>query len=695
MGNPQETAQERWRCKGAACWGWARRGRMRVVVVDAFGCKAEDRALWREFRGATTKAVRDVDLGGVKIEVVRLAEVRRLVYDEADPKCGTEGMRELDRVDMFCIGCQPNLFPWEEAGRDLAVLLRMCFVTSKVVFGSGALGHFLGYLCCTRGLHLLPVNGPAGSELSSLDAHAMAAKVRDPQRDVFLDCATGDTYMFKARKGRWVPYTNVGSKLKSGKEPRVTRHVARVAKPLVGTYFSKSNETICFAEGRTANHWLLRGIEEVEFVVRSQSKWMLDADSNLRSKHQYETILRDRAAPLLVRCRNFVAAHFDISARYPQTLMILQNFVRKEMRRIQQRGSVDRKGAVYLNFQTQLAETTEDSQAVARSVESRLTQDARTRAEAAHASECVFLQNRSKEYKVVRSNKDVAKLRAKQPVKSTRKRQSNFAANDGCDFKTENSLAEQALRLRKVKETRARGMVFCKPRMRPCSAPMHKVHSASTGDLRLAYLRQDSKEPVFDATDHRHGELTSNPLATTHNFRTFKANPALARAKSATTLRPQTAASSSKQREKLAQSRHVAKQQRAKPRLTSKEEAKLRTIRADGPFKSQFDLERAEYFENKSKWLSQQVFSSFVGPATLDQRTRGILSPLSPTGGDDEDDDDDDDDAGTNSNVPGSPSSKKTSAAAQSLAQARALENPYLPVSSHKFREESSRVWMR
>lgn len=654
---------------------------MLIVLIDAFEeGKAEERRQFAAFENACRDAIDASGAGNVQVRVVPSGEIKKFIYNSDVQECsGTSGLKAFDRTDVFLIGCSANLLPWETAGQDLYILLKMCFFTKKCVFGAGGVAQFLGFLCAARGLDINPINGREGGSIDDINAHDMAARVEYPRRDVILDCASGDLYMLEHRKNRWVPYCSVGCRKKSRQHSAVRKHFVKVVDPSPSLYLSKSDETRCQVVKRHVQHPLFKNFDHLEFIVRNRPSWVLDPNVLRRAKHRPEILAENVLSPLVVQYYNFFAAQFDVSHEYPATITMLSNFMNYIARRMQHHGHLDLPSRVYLTFQSQTAKAEErinhnvvsrqqsKTKQAAPLKRSKSSIEMHSRTKAAQATDCVFLKQERAQPSLSRS-----KLNLEERKKATHgcvrpqsamSRKTNYAENSHLQelLQREGNTglladSEQAERLRMTRQSRGQAVSFPTKLTRPRSAPNHTIRRASPQELAATLMSRIPPTHLYDRERHLPLEdLLQNGLTSTHTLRTLEAHSELAYP-IGTNHANKSSPRKGNQLENH-QTKDIAKGHKV-PRLNiGQDPLPGGTINAQGPYKSKYDRERIDFLEGKRKWLHQKNggFNHHIGHATRVQR----------------------EDATKRGHVP----------------QRDEPHNTYRPVAHHRFREEAKKAW--
>jgi hypothetical protein len=325
---------------------------MRVLVVDAFGSKAEERRLAGAFARGVRDALATVPLDGLSVFEATREQLSPYLFRGG----GTVGMQAFDRLDAVFIGAEADQLPWgSEYAADLYTLVKMCFFAHKCVFGCGGAAQLLAFCSATNGAEVEPVNGEQGGTCAGLFADKLSKRVKTESRDVFFDCEHGDLYRYDRFAKAWAPYASAGVRKRSLQGNAARRHFSRVAAPLAGDacYLSKSNECVCRITSKSVNHWLFAGLGRREFVVRNRPTWALDGDANLRSAQPYHVLAESQFAPLVVKSHNFVALHFDVHPAYPESLAMLRNFVQSRVAKLKHHSYIDESARLYLAFHSQ------------------------------------------------------------------------------------------------------------------------------------------------------------------------------------------------------------------------------------------------------------------------------------------------------------------------------------------------------
>jgi len=216
-------------------------------------------------------------------------------------------------------------------------------------FGLG----LLTYYCATNCAELKVINGKErGSSLEDLEQIPLNVASKFTMSDVFLDYTTGDYYSFKSDTKEWRAEGNVS--LHYTKKAALTSPIASFLKStktyrpkslpeLYQLYRSRKDETICTTRKQYLHHWLFEGIPP-EYMALNDNSWDIHPVNltHVRSVKRNYTILSDcDRGPAIVEHLNTIGMQCNVSKQYPQTNIILKNFVRHKLLEIYSQGRQD------------------------------------------------------------------------------------------------------------------------------------------------------------------------------------------------------------------------------------------------------------------------------------------------------------------------------------------------------------------
>ena len=339
---------------------------MRILLVDAFGRGSVGRRGFRQ----TSKAVRNtlsklkVEFGDAHITTLLLKELKRVVFDESSAFPDPDAIGRFAAFDIVIMDGDALLLPWMPKARPARILVKMCLASGKSLFCGQFAAQVLVYVLSTGGRNLAVVNGAGkGSSIAALRAkettpsmrsttssiasargggasrrnvspraaaraarvarRAVAASKGEGGEQVFLDNLSGDIYT--QDDAEWVASGNVGIYLHRGR----TEH-SRWGKGSGGGG-GDLNEVVCRIRKRQIGHWSLRNVSR-QFSTGRSGRWLIQEAASRSSAARYvvlaERNANPRAAPLLVEVGCALGAHFHLTATWPQTSRIFENFVR-------------------------------------------------------------------------------------------------------------------------------------------------------------------------------------------------------------------------------------------------------------------------------------------------------------------------------------------------------------------------------
>ena len=82
-------------------------------------------------------------------------------------------------------------------------------------------------------------------------------------------------------------------------------------------------------------HWVLKGLPS-EFKILSQSNWdvhpvNVTAAISRLVRNTYKVLVEGNSGPLIVEHRSTLGVQFEINSLYPETILILHNFLHKHL----------------------------------------------------------------------------------------------------------------------------------------------------------------------------------------------------------------------------------------------------------------------------------------------------------------------------------------------------------------------------
>jgi hypothetical protein len=248
----------------------------------------------------------------------------------------------FDNLDFVFMDGEANLLPWEKRAhkvraRQFLILLRMCRRTNKCLFAASSGLQMFVFLCASRFNIRRVINGKGrGSQLSEMRRLSPAQLEHLSQDEVFFDNATGDIYAYDFASKEFYPVSNTGFHYhKAAQESRSLQSSILKSKRYQPQQFDelyisqpgKINETLCQISKPYVQHWLVKDIGLLPFLVPQLNAWDVHP-VNMREKSSYFTILAESdRSPQIVTLDNTAAVQFSIDRHYATTVKVLENYI--------------------------------------------------------------------------------------------------------------------------------------------------------------------------------------------------------------------------------------------------------------------------------------------------------------------------------------------------------------------------------
>jgi hypothetical protein len=142
-----------------------------------------------------------------------------------------------------------------------------------------------------------------------------------------IDKRTGDLFCWSPEAKLWVPVGNVGSRC-------AMQHDANAGdtrKPSERNY--SDGVRTCELLNTTCRHWLFGGIGQSKFAVHQRNEWSVRMPQGGASvltptgAYPVQPLAVSELGVQVLECRHVVALAFQVSARAPQTVAMLRNFI--------------------------------------------------------------------------------------------------------------------------------------------------------------------------------------------------------------------------------------------------------------------------------------------------------------------------------------------------------------------------------
>ncbi|ETW00606.1 hypothetical protein H310_07178 [Aphanomyces invadans] len=324
---------------------------MKILIVNGFANANHERYL--HFKHLVMQALRSIeklDVTGITIVEKHRSGLADYIFelhtDNADPAAITR----FDGLDFVFLDGDCTIPPWHPGYKKVCTLVKMCMMTGKCLFGANFAASVLAYLCSTGGemIHALNGNG-RGAPLKNVQS--IPAPVDDDflPHAVILDSDTGDYYTYNAGRLEWEPKGNTGLVVHSsdrdrdfGARPNSARAGTRRRDGKLDSTCCRLADLKCCGRLEMQHHVYLNGLRHGQFIVNCASKWDLDERITSTSGNKYTVFVDSPRGPLLIEFGNALCAHFSIAHDYPETTVILQNFVESKFEQIKLHEHVDR-----------------------------------------------------------------------------------------------------------------------------------------------------------------------------------------------------------------------------------------------------------------------------------------------------------------------------------------------------------------
>ena len=214
----------------------------------------------------------------------------------------------------------------------LVILLRMCLLSQKPILSTTCGMQALVYLCASNfEKEIRVLNGDNGCDLSSNSTDDFYLE-HPKSTDLLIDNITGDYYNFDIEVNKWMPTGNVGlhSRLEAEKKGKyMIKSVFQLQKSCL--LLQKQYETVCYKSKKNYQHWLTEGIDD-QFISACRNNWDIHP-FNFVSPSRTFTVLADNSrGPVIISLNErIVGTLFNISTEYPASLLLLRNFIAKNL----------------------------------------------------------------------------------------------------------------------------------------------------------------------------------------------------------------------------------------------------------------------------------------------------------------------------------------------------------------------------
>ena len=329
---------------------------MRCLVVDAFDQNLCGRKALRYFVRSINRAFACADPEGASVHttVAPLDALEDFIYVDHEDRENLTKIKRFDRLDFVFVGGDPEVLPWSAAAKQLYILMRMCFITNKCIFGTSIGAQIFALLCATKGYQQVNViNGVRGGGIRDLveEDIGMHHQVVNAKVEMFLDAESGDLFQMDKAHGCWIPFSNSGIKLLR-KQPREETKRYYCKDKLAELYLNKVDSKQCVIAQSHVRHWAVRDLLQHAFVVKSPARWTLNEAANERSPQKYTVLARMKDMPAIIARKNALFLCFEVTTRCPESTQVLSAYVSRCCKRLRQRAYFNTSANLFVTLQT-------------------------------------------------------------------------------------------------------------------------------------------------------------------------------------------------------------------------------------------------------------------------------------------------------------------------------------------------------
>ena len=342
---------------------------MNILIINAFGNNLSGKAKFSSF----TKIIKNTfkklqNKSGIETFNYTYREPDNLDEYLFDYEFNTsEGLKSdtkkknFDKLDIIFIDGTEKYLPWEDKGLKLCSFIRLCKLTDKILYASGVAMESLIYYLAT-GSHsdynFINVNGEI-QVIEDLKKIPEDFLKEIKKNDNFLDFVTGDVMEYQNINKNWVSIMNIGLHKQTSAEKYYNRGKFVLNNNFMGKDYIKNNNAISsnYKEIKVhltkqfLSHYLIKDLP-IEFTVYSTLTWFPHNFNVSYKKYQFKIIGMSYKGPILIEHENSIGAAFHSNINYKESIIILENFIKKKFKDIQDKlfkfSSIDNDNIHYL-----------------------------------------------------------------------------------------------------------------------------------------------------------------------------------------------------------------------------------------------------------------------------------------------------------------------------------------------------------
>ncbi|CAD8132817.1 unnamed protein product [Paramecium octaurelia] len=316
---------------------------MRILIVNGYGKSETGKQQFERYCGQIRKLfLNQKELLDTETEFFSrdANDLDEFLYDQDSGYSKQEAANQFNFIDFVFIEIDANLRPWSKHLKKVMVLIRMCLRTNKVLLATaGAMQALVFFVATNLETPVEVVNGPQGGPLGDMSKLSKSLD-QMTKHEYFLDSITGDLYGIYFDKiesaNCWIPIANCGIHSRRAVEEfnTVGKYMlqAPVYKPqkikeIYGLYTSTQDEEICMIKKNFVQNYLFKDVMQ-EFLVHSKHAWDIHPFNVLNPKKTFVVLADSSKGPQVITVNeNIVGLQFDINPKYPETQLILRNFI--------------------------------------------------------------------------------------------------------------------------------------------------------------------------------------------------------------------------------------------------------------------------------------------------------------------------------------------------------------------------------
>ena len=328
---------------------------MNILIINAFGNSQSGKSKFSSF----TKIIKNIFKSLSQNSLIEtfnyiIKEPNNLdeyLYDyefntnETTTKSNTK-KKNFEKIDIIFIDGTEKYLPWEDKGLKLCSFIKLCKLTDKILFASGVAMESLIYYLATgsqNDFNFINSNGELQSieELNKIPESFLKELKKN---DHFLDFVTGDVMEYQNINKNWISVMNIGLHKQNSAEKYFKRGKFVLYDNFIGKdYFKNTNsissnckELKVHLTKQFFSHYLNNNLP-IEFTVYSTLTWFPHNFNVSYKKYQFKIIGISFKGPVLIEHDNSVGCAFHINNNYKESIIIIENFIKKKFSEIQEK----------------------------------------------------------------------------------------------------------------------------------------------------------------------------------------------------------------------------------------------------------------------------------------------------------------------------------------------------------------------